>query len=480
MADLPTIKQSEVELTQRFRDRLIINRDLKRTLVSFQANKQQHGYRWFKYKEGFSAGLIDYILSSVAVGSGTLIDPFAGSGAALFVASKRGINAVGIEVLPVGCAIIEARKRAATCNTVAVASRLNDWITRQPWKKARDGFSFPHLRITDGAFPEATEASLGKYLTAIRAEDETAAAALLRFAAMCVLEEVSYTRKDGQYLRWDERSGRRQGAKPFNKGAIPSFDQAITAKLVQIREDLHGEPPGLYPEAEAQGEIDVLPGSCLDHLPALESGSFDCLITSPPYCNRYDYTRTYALELAFLGIGEEQLRSLRQRMISCTVENREKGGLDGRFDPATTRRARAAFADQHLLGLVLQYLETRRAAGQLNNTGIPRMVRNYFWEMALVIFECARILKSGAPLVMVNDNVRYEGAGIPVDLILSDFAERAGFTVEKIWVLPVGKGNSSQQMGKHGRDELRKCVYVWTAPKGRRARKSGRQLAVAR
>jgi hypothetical protein len=72
------------------------------------------------------------------------------------------------------------------------------------------------------------------------------------------------------------------------------------------------------------------------------------------------------------------------------------------------------------------------------------MVRNYFFELALVIFECARLLKPGAPFVMVNDNVRYSGATIPVDLILSDFAEQAGFDVEVIWVLPTRKGNSSQ------------------------------------
>jgi len=48
-----------------------------------------------------------------------------------------------------------------------------------------------------------------------------------------------------------------------------------------------------------------------------------------------------------------------------------------------------------------------------------------------------------------------------VDLILSSFAERLGFTIENILVLPDGKGNSSQQMGKHGREPLRKCVYVW-------------------
>jgi hypothetical protein len=67
----------------------------------------------------------------------------------------------------------------------------------------------------------------------------------------------------------------------------------------------------------------------------------------------------------------------------------------------------------------------------------------------------------GAPLVMVNDNVRYHGAHFPVDLILADIATQVGFEVEAIWILPQRKGNSSQQMRRHGRQELRKCVYVW-------------------
>jgi len=293
---------------------------------------------------------------------------------------------------------------------------------------------------------------------------------MLRFAALCILEEVSYTRKDGQYLRWDYRSGRKQGTKPFDKGIIAPFDSAIEAKLAQIREDLRGEPLDLFTEPET-GKIDLCRGSCLDHLPRMESQSFHRLITSPPYCNRYDYTRTYALELAFLGTSEEQLRALRQRMVSCTVENREKMGLSARFDPELFGQSEIAFKGQELLALILQYLEARKAAKLLNNNGIPRMVRNYFREMTLVIFACARLLKPGAPLVMVNDNVRYEGAAVPVDLILSDIAEQAGFEVETIWVLPVGKGNSSQQMGKHGRDELRKCVYVWRAPKAARAKR---------
>ena len=62
------------------------------------------------------------------------------------------------------------------------------------------------------------------------------------------------------------------------------------------------------------------------------------------------------------------------------------------------------------------------------------------------------------------DNVRYAGASISVDLILSSIAEALGFRIDEILKLPKGKGNSSQQMGEHGRAELRKCVYVWRKP----------------
>lgn len=89
------------------------------------------------------------------------------------------------------------------------------------------------------------------------------------------------------------------------------------------------------------------------------------------------------------------------------------------------------------------------------------MVRNYFFEMAVAVSHLARLMRPDGLVIMVNDNVRYFGEEIPVDLLLAFFAENLGFRVEKIWMLAPGKGNSSQQMGVHGRSELRKCVYVW-------------------
>ncbi len=326
--------------------------------------------------------------------------------------------------------------------------------------------SFPHLRITTGAFPEENERQLGRFLFEAAQISDKLLSRVLRFAGLAVLEEISYTRKDGQYLRWDQRSGRCLGRKVFDKGPIHSFDYAIRQKLNQIAGDLSGREvqPMLFPSRPATnqlGSTEVIVGSCLDVLPTKDEESVSGIITSPPYCNRYDYTRTYALELAMLKVGEEGIRRLRQAMLSCTVENRDKRDLAHKFGEDTFRTATRAYESQRMLALVLEYLEDCKNDGSINNPGIVRMVKNYFFELALLIVASARVLKRGAPFVMVNDNVRYQGAHVPVDLILSDFAEHAGFDVEAIWVLPRGKGNSSQQMGRHGRQEIRKCVYIW-------------------
>lgn len=199
----------------------------------------------------------------------------------------------------------------------------------------------------------------------------------------------------------------------------------------------------------------------MQELQRLPSNSFDAVFTSPPYCNRYDYIRTYALELALLGVTGDALIALRQEMLSCTVENRSKALLAINPDWHTPIEVANG---QVLLQVILEHLNNQKERKIINNTGIPRMVKGYFYEMACVIFECLRVLKPGAPLFMVNDNVRYAGASISADLILSDIAEKLGFRVPLITVLQQGKGNSSQQMGEHGRDALRKCIYVWEKP----------------
>lgn len=463
---LSRIREADEDLTFRFKSKMQVNVDLDRRLVSFQGNREEIGHRWCKYREGFSATLVRYLIAETEIENGAILDPFAGSGTAVLTAAECGLDSIGIELLPSSAEIIEVRNSILHSDKPAIAQSLRTFIDRHSWLRAGDRERFAHVQITAGAFPPENETQLERYLFECSQMAEPQIRRLLRFAAMCILEQISYTRKDGQYLRWDRRSGRCAGKRPFDKGLIQTFDEAIVQKLEQIIDDLEGreDQPTLFPSERVfkpLGKVELQVGSCLDLLPQMEASSISGLITSPPYCNRYDYTRTYALELAMMGIDEQAIRSLRQTMLSCTVENRDKPDLFGKFGTPVYRAASDAFGRQYVLGLIIQYLEQCKQDKTINNPGIVRMVRNYFFELALLIFASARVLKSGAPFIMVNDNVRYQGAHVPVDLILSDFAEQAGFDVEKIWVLPKGKGNSSQQMGLHGRQEVRKCVYVW-------------------
>ena len=447
-----------------------VDHKLDRTLVSFQANKKESFYRWFKYKEGFSKRLVKYFLNKYYPNPGHILDPFAGVGSSLFAARELGWDSTGIEILPVGIYSFISRLASETINIEDFTCEIDKFKSEFKLNNNING-KIKHISITEGAFPEETELYLNNFLYFCDTISYENIKQIFKFSAFSILEEISYTRKDGQYLRWDYRANKSWGKTKFNKGRILPFYEAIINKLVQICQDLkYGNGNDLFsmiPENNISlKDPKLLQGSSLELMPQLESDHFDLIMTSPPYCNRYDYTRTYALELIFLDFDNEQVKNLRQKILSCTVENRDKIEiLKSIYDKSNKiidfEKIIKMYKSHEAMQEVNLVLNSLNGEKLLNNSNIPRMVKNYFLEMAFIIFEMYRVLKNNGFVIMVNDNVRYGGQEIPVDLILSDFAVNFGFILEKIWTLPVGKGNSSQQMGSHGRTELRKCVYVW-------------------
>ncbi len=451
-------------LRRRFADRLVVRADYSRRLVSWQGNKARPGLRWFRYKEGFSA---DLAAGALRAAGGPVLDPFAGAGTAVLVAGGAGRSALGVEIMPVGARVARAVSWIANgmpAGAIAeYADRLLRAVSRGGARRADPAFRFPHVPITERAFPAGTEEAIARARAFLAGVEDGRVRAVLDVACMSVLEEASYTRKDGQYLRWDSRSGRNlRGG--MNKGFVPGFAEALERRLGEIVHDA----PAL---AESYGgrAPRIVEGSALRELARLPGDSVGLTVTSPPYANRYDYTRTYALELAWLGFDRAAFGALRQDLVSATVENRSKAAALDRAYPrrGVLRRARAAVAAQDALAEALAALRRRRS--ELGNPHVIRLVANYFAEMAVVVAELARITRPGGAVVMANDNVQYHGEEIPVDLVLSDIAERCGFACEEIGALPRGKGNASQQMGRFGRRELRKCVYRWRMPESSHA-----------
>ena len=85
---LADIERLDKELKTCFEQKLVVHPALTRSLVSFQANKGRPIHRWYKYKEAFSASLVEYLFERYKVTAGRVLDPFAGIGTALFTASS--------------------------------------------------------------------------------------------------------------------------------------------------------------------------------------------------------------------------------------------------------------------------------------------------------------------------------------------------------------------------------------------------------
>ncbi len=464
-------------LEKKYTPLLEVTRKFDRRSVSYQLSKKNPLHSWLKYKEGFSADLVNILLDEMKISAGdTIMDPFTGSGTTALVCQMRGINSIGYDIMPFASVAIKAKSNVLHYDLAELEALIAEFssLTMPKTYCART----PYITITQSAYPEFNERFIRfatDWIAASRYSD-----ALKNLFTLCILnslERCSYTAKDGQYLRWDSRSAKIIDAnierEKFGRKILPAhqcreiianIQDAVTEELSRVLSDIRLIQSDVCENFSAA--VNFAEGSALFELPKLNDDTLDGVITSPPYCNRYDYTRIYALELTYLGLDDSDVKNLRQALLSCTVESKSKlpalknhyARLDAadRFNHILNKiKSNAAFRE------IMTALETRKLCGDLNNNGVLRMVEGYFTELAFIYAELYRTCKCGATVAVVNDNVRYGGEIIPVDYLSTSFAEQFGFTPVKIYCLRQQKGNSSQQMKKFGRTALRKSIMLW-------------------
>jgi hypothetical protein len=159
----------------------------------------------------------------------------------------------------------------------------------------------------------------------------------------------------------------------------------------------------------------------------LVPNSIDAVITSPPYPNEKDYTRTTRLESVLLGFVHDitELRALKKTMIRSNTRGVYKGDDDDSW--------------------ALRYPEIQQIAEQIESRRIEmgktsgferlyaRVTRLYFGGMARHLAQLKGILKPGAHLAyVVGDQASYLQVMIRTGRLLAEIAESLGYEVVRI------------------------------------------------
>jgi site-specific DNA-methyltransferase (cytosine-N4-specific) len=410
-------------LEDKYRNCLQVRLEARR-LVTYVPNKPLPVYNWFKFKEGFSRQLVAELVAEFGLTKRDFVfDPFAGCGTTLLTCKELGIRAAGIDVLPTSAFVAKVKlfDWANLDELLRAVQRLMNVPFHQP------SISWPNVRIINLAFTPDVQTQIlffreeiDKFQPPIRD--------FLMLGLLSILEAVSRTSKDGQFLRLVEKS-------------IPPVRDALRAILTSMISDLSQQQQTLFKDGKVR--VTMSTGDARDEDWANKfSDRVAAIITSPPYLNRYDYSRTYALELCLLTVrSHREMVDIRHSLLRSHVESREHIGKQINL-PA------------------LDEVLTQLAAKDLNNNRLPVMVQGYFEDMNLVIKNMATALKPGGRVALVVANAQFAGENVPVDLMLSELAEEHGLSTEDIWVTRF-KGNSSQQMAIYGRRPVRESIVFW-------------------
>jgi hypothetical protein len=416
-------------LEHKFKNRIEENLKIG-TLVSYQGNKNLPILRLYRYKEAFSFQFVRDFFTQYGISQKDYVfDPFCGMGNTLFASCINGIQSIGTDRLPT--AVFIAKTLPSLLNLPSGVLSKNFEQAKKIFERAAEAEIADDVRIMKIAFSQENLSELKKWKTAL-AQMDNPGRDILQLLYLSVIEHCSYTAKDGQFLRYLPEKEVQNPTELLSQ-KVRAAEQDILS-LKQFGWDKHALLPTVL-----QGDTRDLSDIHFEREPTF-------LLTSPPYANRYDYTRSYSLELCFNFIENfEQLKELRFGILRSHIE------VKAEDDDASPHEA---------LTEILECLSAKHQIKKLNNDRIPVMLLAYFVDMHKVIREWHRVCAKGAVVAMVVDNVRFEGEHVPVDLILSDLAEREGFEVEKVIVARY-KGNSSQQMGKYGRLPVRESITVW-------------------
>lgn len=184
----------------------------------------------------------------------------------------------------------------------------------------------------------------------------------------------------------------------------------------------------------------------------LPPGSIDAVITSPPYPNEKDYTRTTRLESVVLGFikTRAELRQMKRGLVRSNTRGVYRDDDDDRWVNEHPEIQRIADAIEQ------RRIELGKSSGFERQ--YARVTRLYFGGMARHLSELRAVLRPGARLAyVVGDQASYLRIMIRTGQLLGDIAAALGYEVVRIDLFRTRFATAT-------REQLREEVVVlrWT------------------
>ncbi len=415
------------------------------------APQDQVFHNWYRFVLSFPPHLVrDYFHDFGLGAADTVLDPFCGTGTTIVEAKRCGINGIGLEANPFPCFASRVKTdwtidpgALSSCAEQVAACTLNALEAQGIDDQTPYHHTGTDLRTLD---PGAQKILIKNSISPVPLHK-----------TIVLLDHLdSYQGKSCyNYMRLAlgkalvASIGNLRFGPEVGVGKIKQDAPVVAPWLSQVRRmarDLDGvsgrtTPTSAIYLADARNLGQIVPPH-----------SIDAIITSPPYPNEKDYTRTTRLESVVLGFFQDRmnLRAHKKNLLRSNTRGVYKADNDDQWIRAQPEIQRIA-----------QAIEQRRI--ELGKTSgferlYARTTRLYFGGMARHLAELRTILKPGAKLAyVVGDQASYLRILIRTGQLLADIAQSLGYELVRIDLFRTRFATATKQ-------ELREEVVILRWP----------------
>lgn len=400
----------------------------KNRAINRLTNQDKAFHDWYRFVLSYPAHLVrDYIQDFGLDCNSTLLDPFCGTGTTIVEAKRNHIAGIGIEANPfahfAGSVKLQWHIDPAGLRNFAhqVAEQTQCLLAQQgidDQVKFRGNIdALPLLTLPAEAEKLLIKDSISalplhKILTLRNCLNQYETSVFYSHARLALAKTIVF---DASNVRFGPE---------ISIGKAKTDVEVIgmwLAEIEQMVKDLSlvaGQvfPPAVVHHADAR-KLSTL----------ITPRSVDAVITSPPYPNEKDYTRTTRLESIILEFvnSNAELRTFKKGLLRSNTRGVYKEDTDDQWVAHHTK-----------INELAAQIEARRIA--LNKTsGFERLyakvTKLYFGGMARHLAELRTVLRPGAKLAyVVGDQASYLQVLIRTGQLLAEIAEDLGYRVDRI------------------------------------------------